>query len=133
MGERSYHGAHKPQARCAIRRAAAHIAASATPQIAVSISSVTVRDGGAGQHDGNRGRQIPCFGRGDLCAALGIKLQMLSFGDVHSFEAGFHLFFNPGGWHNLMKHDAELSISAEPARGTHFEYRAPLPAALGKE
>jgi hypothetical protein len=68
-----------------------------------------------------------------LCADLGIELKMLSFSDVHSFEAGFHLFFNPIGRHNLVKHNAELSISAQPARGMYLQDRTLQPAALGEK
>jgi hypothetical protein len=36
--------------------------------------------------------------------ALGIELQMLSFGDLHAFEAGIHLSFKPAPVSNLAQH-----------------------------
>ena len=36
--------------------------------------------------------------------ALGIELQMLSFGDLHAFEAVFHLFFTPARVSNLAQY-----------------------------
>ena len=131
--ERPHNRAQEPEPRCTVRGATAHIAPSAAAQIPVIISFVTIPDGGAGQQDANPSRQIPCFGRGDLCASLGVELQVLSSSDLHALEAGFHLFFNPTGRYNLVKHDAELSISAEPTRATHLQHGTLQPAALGKK
>src|SRR5207302_5351340 len=110
VSERSHDRAYKPESGCAICGATAYFARAPVVKISVIVPSMTIPDGRTSQHDGNSGAQIPCFGRGHLCAALGIELQMLSLGDVHSFEASFHLFLNPVGRHNLVKHDAELLI-----------------------
>jgi hypothetical protein len=58
---------------------------------------------------------------------------MFSFLHSDTFQAGLYSLLNPGRRNHLVKHDAELSISAEPTRGTHLQYRTLQPASLGKK
>ncbi len=77
--------------------------------------------------------KIPCFGCGNFCTPLGVELQVLTFGYLYAFEAGFHIFFCPARRHHLMKHDAKLSISAEPARTARLQDGALQSASLRKK
>jgi len=64
--------------------------------------------------------QIARLGRGGLCPAFGIELEVVGFAGLNSGEGGTHLLVEPARQNEIMKDEPELTVAA------HMECRLDL-------